>query len=569
MLKSKKLNDDMGLFMELEMREFFVLKEDCVSWTEKLRARFEREQEEQIMQADHTAQVDTLHLTDKEAEEIQTSEAQYEEESLPSSGSLISEVQEVTNGACARLESPEPVEVPLTNIEIYMRDLELALRESRENLDQMEETMNENIQYGILLAGAIDEYKNLLAKYHSSVDLVIHISGLLKEETGLQPGPPYPVEVEDTINRWERLNAKERDRLLQEALRQWEQFLKDMASLEAWLTDAEAHQSDHSMVATTIQDIESLIQTHKQFLLELDSHKAVLMSLNLCQQNIVTRMGSKGEARKIKERLKKINARWDKLCKYAVERQLKLQASLMQCKEFLRTIDELLTWLQSSENAIRQAEPVDVSADLRTVAAKRDRFVELKADLEQCEHKVLALQEMASQLLITASSSQEIQTSEKIAILAQRIQILKLLCDAYIINLNKILESEDVEPSQRANLINSDCEKCMSNSLLMLSKQYLENDDSQSGDFTMHQEIPGETPSCSNDDPEPSTLSRCGNFLGRVMRAALPIQALMLLLLGIASLVPVYEEDYQCALSNNFARSLDPMLQYKFGPPPI
>ena len=54
----------------------------------------------------------------------------------------------------------------------------------------------------------------------------------------------------------------------------------------------------------------------------------------------------------------------------------------------------------------------------------------------------------------------------------------------------------------------------------------------------------------------------------RVLRAAFPLQLLFLLLLVLACLVPLSEEDYSCTLSNNFARSFYPMLRYTNGPPP-
>jgi hypothetical protein len=63
-------------------------------------------------------------------------------------------------------------------------------------------------------------------------------------------------------------------------------------------------------------------------------------------------------------------------------------------------------------------------------------------------------------------------------------------------------------------------------------------------------------------------LQETTSTLSRACRCALPLQALMVLLLGVACLLPMAEEEFGCALSNNFQSSLTIMLKYTDGPPP-
>jgi nesprin-1 len=68
---------------------------------------------------------------------------------------------------------------------------------------------------------------------------------------------------------------------------------------------------------------------------------------------------------------------------------------------------------------------------------------------------------------------------------------------------------------------------------------------------------------------EETVLSRSYRFLGRVVRAAVPIQAMMLILLGVSSIVPLDRDELICTVQNNLGRSFEPMLRWSNGPPPL
>ena len=55
----------------------------------------------------------------------------------------------------------------------------------------------------------------------------------------------------------------------------------------------------------------------------------------------------------------------------------------------------------------------------------------------------------------------------------------------------------------------------------------------------------------------------------RLCCACLPLQMLMLLLLGLACLLPMSEEEFGCTLGNNLEHSLNVLLRYRDGSPPV
>ncbi|XP_039283704.1 nesprin-2-like isoform X1 [Nilaparvata lugens] len=461
-----------------------------------------------------------------------------------------------------RFETDSSVQVntlPVTVLrqDAYLHELRATIRESQDNLDKLQKMQP--------VAGK--SMIRAVKSCQSSVELAKHLCHLLQEQCNLRADDACVTEVDELSNRLDILlsRVQEQERQNQESSnsarltcplcshRNWQQLENDIWRLEQWLQHSEATQSLYPATPpTNIEQLEDTVQDLWEMLLNLDSHKSLVVSLNIVGKHLAEHTEDEVKASELRERLARINHRWDMVCAESSRWQNMLQTALMENEEFHETIMNLVAWLEKTENSIRMTEPVDLAEDRQIIQAKYNKFKDLHRDLERCEPKVMSLQETANHVLRNTGPQDGGQdVCANLTNLRLKLHSLIRLTGVYVLKLGATLGHQ---PSELVTIVSRNIP------LNSLASELL--DEAAGG-------APRLDLQTATDEVDTTVLTRSYRFLGRVLRASLPIQALMLLLLGVATLVPVSEDDYSCLLRNNFARSLEPMLRYDNGPPPV
>ena len=137
---------------------------------------------------------------------------------------------------------------------------------------------------------------------------------------------------------------------------------------------AEGTQSEQDSPPSNIEQLEDEIQDHREFLLDLDSHKSIVVSLNIVGAHLTEHSEETDRAKELQNRLEDANARWEKVCLAAANWHSALQVALMENSQFHLIIEEFLSWLEKTEIAIRACEPIDLTEDAGLLRIKYQKF---------------------------------------------------------------------------------------------------------------------------------------------------------------------------------------------------
>ncbi|XP_032882056.1 nesprin-1 isoform X13 [Amblyraja radiata] len=468
-------------------------------------------------------------------------------------------------------------------LETQIRQLDKALDTSRYHLQQTENVIRSKTPTGPELDSSYWGYMKLLSECRGSIETVKRVGHKLKEEEDKLSGfinlTSTETQTSGVIERWELIQAQalNKELRMKQNLQQWQQFNSDLLSVWEWLSESEEELEHLSRLdnSTDIQTIELRIKKLKELQKAVDNRKAIILSVNLCSAEFT--QSDSSDTEELRERLSQMNKRWDRVSGLLEQWRRTLQDALMQCHDFHEMSHGLLLWLENIDRRRNEILPIDPNLDQDTLQDHHKTLMQIRRELLESQLKVASLQDMSSQLLVNAEGRDCLEAKEKVHVIGNRLKLLLKEVMQDLKELERLLDNggsqvdlvswssaDDLDTSGSISPVSGASLSARSRSPrgicslsqpgASVSSPYIRSSTgNQGGSFRSEEQRAQKSPS----------------FLLRVLRAALPLQLLLLLLVALACLVPMNEEDYSCTMSNNFARSFHPMLRYTNGPPPI
>uniref|UniRef100_A0AAR2M315 KASH domain-containing protein n=1 Tax=Pygocentrus nattereri TaxID=42514 RepID=A0AAR2M315_PYGNA len=372
----------------------------------------------------------------------------------------------------------------------------------------------------------------LMSECTESIDNVKRVKLILSDDELLEDQGLTTLSTADkqtgVIERWELLQAREFS-----DLKQQHKLASDLREVTAWLEGvlSELEALQRTEVSGSIKDMESSIHKLKEMQRTFKIYKALMIGMNLNGQDI--QRGDRVERQELREGLQLVNQKWTHACAALDGWEYQLHHALLQCQEFHETLHSLLLWLARAESQRYMVNIHDRNVDVNILQEHRDT---LKVELHGREQEVLSLQELSTHILQLDQGEDSLEAKEKVHVISNKLRLL----------LRQVAHDLSLLQARLVRLVKSAGYSVLPKDSFLTKRSFC----------------------LSLSRSEKMEVSPSRPFLYRVLRAAIPLHLLFLLLLVLACLVPLSEDDYSCALSNNFARSFYPMLRYTNGPPP-
>ncbi|XP_051500897.1 nesprin-2-like [Myxocyprinus asiaticus] len=370
------------------------------------------------------------------------------------------------------------------------------------------------------------DYVQLMSECSGSIKSVKRVSMILDDEEQLEEQGLTGLKTADkqtgVIERWELLQAQAVSKE-QCSTRDPQLLTSDLNNITSWLDHVtpELDRLQKPETSVSLEFLEARVKQLKEMQKAFARYKTMMLSLNLGGRELQEEAGL--GAQELKEDLRSMNRRWTEACEGLEEWEGSLRNTLEHCQEFHEMVHSLLLWLAHAESRRYVVNMHDPSVQLSMLQEHRNTLKVLAEELQERQKQVGSLQEIASELLLESGGEDSTEAREKLHVIGSKLRLLS--CQ---VNQDLLTIQEQLEPTADAT-----------------------------GDRKSSCSRPGKR------DPSPQR-----SFFYRVIRAAFPLHLLFILLLVLACLVPLSEDDYSCTLSNNFARSFHPMLRYTNGPPP-
>ncbi|XP_051871093.1 nesprin-2-like isoform X2 [Pristis pectinata] len=398
-------------------------------------------------------------------------------------------------------------------------------------------------------------YAKLLSECSGSADGVRRVPADLGDDVPQHTGPVEAGVLEQPsagLVRWDLLHAQalSKELLIKQNLQQWQQLNSDLDHISAWLDSvapvlegARTPQAPCSLAA-----IQERLRTLGNIQKELDKYKALVVSANLCSREFL--QADSDEAWELQGKLHQVNCNWNSTSQGLQDCWGDLHQALLQSQDFQHTTRSLLLWLANCESRRGRLQPTDPALGVHSLTQHRKQLMELEEELLARQPQVLGLEEVSRQLLEDGQEPRELDAREQIRAVGSRVRLLLQDVAADLQSIDQRLDASSIMSVEELDFtVVPKASSPLRHPAGLREAPSVSAE--RAGEVTREQGLSGGRP-----------------FLSRVLRAALPLQLLLLLLLLLASLLPSQQHDYNCALANNFARSLYPMLRYTNGPPP-